>query len=150
MAKVDKEGAGNGCWLWTGYRDRHGYGQVRRQQRTHLVHRLVLAEKLGRPIAEGMECLHSCDNPGCVNPEHLSEGTHADNMRDCAEKDRANSGPGVSRNVGSANPAAKLDPEKVRAIRAAGGPQTAIAAAFGLRQQTVSDIRRRRIWAHVE
>jgi HNH endonuclease len=46
------------------------------------LHRLVLERKLGRPIRPGFHALHHCDNKRCVNPDHLYEGTHKDNMRD--------------------------------------------------------------------
>jgi hypothetical protein len=46
------------------------------------VHRLILERKLGRPIYPGYWAIHSCDEPSCVNPDHLREGTHSDNARD--------------------------------------------------------------------
>jgi hypothetical protein len=72
-----------GCWevtshkpMWGGYIAAHVDG------RRQLLHRWSLEKKLGRPIGEGLFSLHSCDNPPCFNPDHLREGTKADNSRD--------------------------------------------------------------------
>ena len=71
-----------------------GYALVRipgvRSRCTGL-HRLVYAEKLGVPLAEipGVVVRHTCDNPRCINPEHLIGGTRADNNRDRAERGRS-------------------------------------------------------------
>jgi transposase-like protein len=53
-----------------------------------MVHRVALAEKLGRPIRPGMKALHHCDNPPCHEPEHIYEGTSAQNNQDTIERGR--------------------------------------------------------------
>lgn len=83
--KVDKE---TGCWNFTGSKDSKGYGKVRRGGVLTGAHRYALSETLGRPIAPGRVVMHSCDNPSCINPQHLSEGTQSQNMRDCISKGR--------------------------------------------------------------
>ena len=50
--------------------------------------RRVLARKLGRPIRQGYECCHNCDVPNCIEPEHLWEGTHKQNIQDALAKGR--------------------------------------------------------------
>lgn len=76
------------------WRDKHGYGHryvkgsSRTKHRRELAHRLALEGKLGRPIRAGMNALHHCDNPPCIQPEHLWEGTQADNVRDMLAKGR--------------------------------------------------------------
>jgi hypothetical protein len=70
------------------YPSRNGttYPLVWLDGRQHRVHRLALERKLGRPIKPGFKALHECDYPPCVNPDHLYEGTDADNVHDTMER----------------------------------------------------------------
>lgn len=90
-------------------------------------------------IPAGMHVLHSCDNPPCVNPEHLRLGTHADNMADKAAKGRCN----IPR--GAANHEAKLSDQDVldiRAARAKGEQYKAIAQRYGINPLYASRVAR--------
>ena len=69
-----------GCWIWLGYRNRHGYGRVTRDKRGYFVHRLKFEERHG-PIPDGLEPDHLCNNPPCVNPDHLELVTRSENAR---------------------------------------------------------------------
>lgn len=84
--KVDKSGD---CWIWTAYKSPAGYGSfgVRAGESPQLAHRVSYRMTHG-DIPEGMQVLHSCDNPPCVRPEHLSLGTGLDNVRDMFSKGR--------------------------------------------------------------
>ena len=75
------------CWNWLGNR-RSGYGRFGIQGKSMGAYRASWLIHRGA-IPEGMLVMHRCDNPRCVNPDHLQLGTHADNMADCRAKGRA-------------------------------------------------------------
>jgi hypothetical protein len=87
-SKVDRSGS---CWLWTGETNNHGYGRFafwHGSGRTRVfAHRMVL-KLTGASLEDSDVVMHSCDNPPCVNPAHLSIGTQLDNIRDAAVKKR--------------------------------------------------------------
>ena len=78
------------CWEWIKAKDRFGYGYIKaggKDRRMLKVHRVSYILNFGE-IPKGMCVLHRCDNPSCVNPEHLSLGTQSDNVADCHNKGR--------------------------------------------------------------
>jgi hypothetical protein len=79
------------CRIWLKNRDRDGYGLVNISKTTVYAHRLSYALHIGEVGYNHV--LHKCDNPQCVNPEHLFLGTHTDNMRDASAKGRLQSRP---------------------------------------------------------
>ncbi len=108
-SKVDKAGpihpydpALGACWMWMGDKERFGYGKFPvttpmvaipegrrpRRCRTLMAHRFAWEMAHGAPPPKGMVVMHSCDVPGCVNPDHLSIGTQAENRADCERKGR--------------------------------------------------------------
>lgn len=97
----------------------------------------------GRAVPIGMDVLHKCDNPSCIEPKHLKLGTHQDNMDDKVRKGRQ------SRMVGRDHPAAKLDEEKVRAILSDCRLLRQVASHYGVSESTISLIRLRKTWKHV-
>ena len=140
-SKVDRSGE---CWEWAASRYPKGYGRFRVAGRTQYAHR-VAWELTHGPIPHGMFVCHRCDNPGCVNPDHLFLGTPADNMRDMREKGRGF----TPRLVGETHHQAKLTEADVVAIRADPRTQVVIAADYGVTQRNVSAIKRREAWAHI-
>lgn len=76
-----------GCWLWTGSKDKDGYGQLMLGGKRKKAHRVAYEQGRGA-IPDGMSVCHKCDTPACVNPEHLFLDTQAGNVRDCRAKNR--------------------------------------------------------------
>lgn len=85
-AKVDVQGPDD-CWEWTGARHAQGYGHLRAAGRTMKAHRVSALIHFG-PFDRRMDVRHTCDNPPCVNPNHLRVGTTLQNVRDCIDKGR--------------------------------------------------------------
>jgi len=80
--------ADNGCWEWTGWKNHDGYGFFRYLNKKEIqAHRFSAKHLAGQDITNKVVC-HKCDNPGCVNPEHLFVGTQSDNVRDMHIKKR--------------------------------------------------------------
>jgi hypothetical protein len=77
------------CWEWQGGKNNIGYGLMRDEKRMRTVHRVSYEEHSQTKIPAGMSIMHSCDNPLCANPAHLSVGTHQQNMQDMVAKGRA-------------------------------------------------------------
>lgn len=136
MLHVAKAAAG--CWVWTAYKMPNGYGNFRTPQRHELAHRTAYRLFVG-PIPDGLEILHSCDTPSCVNPEHLSLGTRVDNMQDARRKGRTAQG--------SRHGRSKLSDAEIAEIRVAPGYQWEVAIRYGITQSHVSAIRSGKRWA---
>src|ERR1700689_1935641 len=87
MSRIRHE---NGCWIFTGCKNKRGYGKVS-DYGSHLVyaHR-VMFEHVNGVSTVGRVVMHSCDTPSCVNPAHLSVGTQKDNLDDARRKGRLN------------------------------------------------------------
>lgn len=75
------------CWLWSGALNTNGYGVFGFAKKVHLAHRWIYEQLKGK-IPEGMMLCHKCDEPTCVNPNHMFIGTALDNARDAIAKGR--------------------------------------------------------------
>ncbi|WEF34898.1 hypothetical protein [Pseudoduganella chitinolytica] len=116
-----------GCWIWLGATDQHGYGRIFLNGRPRRLHRAVYQEVKG--AAKNSVC-HTCDTPCCVNPYHLYDGTHHQNMQDREQRGRANKA------IGKRNGRAKYTEEQInlmRQMRGSGISLKEIAAHFGKR-----------------
>lgn len=145
----EKVRKGPGCWLWTASRTKNStkqqqgkrstflYGQFTRMvdgAQQHIgAHRYSFELAYG-PVPDGLEIMHSCHNMACVNPAHLSAGTHLENVRQSARSGNLH----VSRPTRQ-----KLTPEQVECIRTAvlDGPRgtaNLMAEKFGISRTLVS------------
>ena len=144
--KVQK---GDGCWLWLANKTLKGYGQFSFNSHSYMAHRVSYQFVYGR-IARKLFVCHACDNPTCVRPDHLFAGTHQDNIDDMMKKGRH--GYGHTSLPGELNPHAELTESEVRLIRRLvelGIPQSVLAKAADVSFQHISDIVKRKKWAHV-
>ena len=125
----------NECWECNLALDKDGYARIKIKDKTIKAHRFSFELHNGRPIENGKQILHSCDNPKCVNPHHLREGTNAENMKDKAIRGRVS---------GEKHPHAKLTNDQVRDIRqqwAIGGiTQQKLANEYHVSQVHISRI----------
>lgn len=146
LKRIDKKRPDE-CWLWTGAVTKFGYGRAQIDSSMRYIHRLVLEKSLKRRLLANEVAMHSCDNPPCCNPAHLSVGSPKDNS-----DDRDRKGRNVNY-VGSKHGVSKLTEKDVICIRklyAEGGiTQTAIAAIYGVHKSLISIIICRKGWKHV-
>lgn len=147
-ACVNKSG---GHWIWSGTLTDRGYGRLKfkvdGKHRYFKAHRLSWQIHYG-PVPEGLQVLHHCDIPACVNPACLFLGTHQDNMADMLAKGRAAHQNGkVMR--GENNRSAKLTALDVIEILADPGSYSGIATRYGISPTTVVLIKQRQTWRHV-
>ena len=131
-----------GCWIWLGASSK-GYGQVSKVGEMLYAHRVAFEAFVG-PIPDGMDVLHTCDTPSCVNPDHLTVGSHADNMADMVAKGRS------PRMIGENHHQAKLtwgDVENIRIRHAAGGETFAsLGREFSVNECSISRIVKGKSW----
>ena len=131
------------CWLWTGNKNDKNYGRFVWFDREEYAHRVSYIIAFGS-IPKGLHILHSCDNPQCVNPVHLTAGTHGDNMRDMFAKNRRQNPKGEQ------NGNNKLTADQVIEIRRIYKkritPLTKLAEQFGVDRTTIHQIVTNKTW----
>lgn len=133
------------CWDWQGKSGDGRYGHFCHDGGTTRAHRWIY-EKVCGPIAEGDVIRHRCDNPKCVNPQHLVVGSLSQNTQDAIERGR------WSDRSGELHPMAALkdaDVTRIRQLAALGYTQHWIAEQYGISRQHVGKIVRRESWRHI-
>lgn len=132
----------SGCIIFQGSKDGQGYGRYWKNGKLKSVTRAIVALQLGYELPTSIDACHTCDNPSCINPEHLWAGTRTQNLLDASKKGRTQ---GKSHPLSNA----KLDWEKVREIRqklAAGERMKDVAEAYGVNPATIHTIKYHLTW----
>jgi hypothetical protein len=126
------------CVLWEGALNSGGYPVTWENGKTVYKHRQVAGAVKGQVV------LHSCDNPSCINPAHLSIGTSAQNSKDMVMKNRQAKGEQCF--------LARLTESQVKDILSVKGDMSSreAAALFGCSKTNILDIWNRKIWRHIE
>ncbi len=140
-SKVDKDK--NGCWEWTGTILDNGYGQFFYMGKNVGAHRFCYANFVGE-IPDKFYVCHSCDNPSCVNPDHLFTGTPLDNMIDKVQKNRHYYGMDQKKSKLTDN-----DVKIIRLLISLNVKQKEIAKIYNISETVVSKIKLKKLWKHV-
>jgi len=137
------EAAENGCIVWKACKNGWGYGvfAFSSERKYMLAHRVAWLFAGNGEVPEGKILRHKCDNPACVNVEHLILGAQADNIADKVERNRQ--AKGVKHGM------SKLSEDQVREIRTLKGTGKEIGKRFGISAVMVNYIRSGKSWAHV-
>lgn len=133
-----------GCWWWSGCLDKDGYGRFlirfnrkKEQWRAHRVSLFLAGIDLGTDLV----VMHSCDQPSCVNPQHLSVGTQSQNIQDCVRKARDARGEKVG--------GSRLTTADVKAIRASTLSAHKLAKLYGVCVDAAWKAKTGRAWKHL-
>lgn len=148
-SKVDKTGD---CWIWTASKNYGGYGyfgiSIGGKPKVYKAHRIAYILGNKKLVPKGTLVCHTCDNPSCVNPDHLFIGTDRDNTNDKMKKNRQ------SRMLSARNPSSKLTEPQVAEIRrlyASGGTTyQELGSKFSVTKQTIFAIIKNKQWAKVQ
>ena len=146
-SKVDKApgfGPKGECWIWTAALFKAGYGKLTINKKTYYAHRIAFLIAKGVDPHKGEAC-HKCDNPPCVNPDHIKIADHTFNIRECLQRGRMKHAfiCGVFKNN------AKLTDEIVQSIRDEspyGAARRRLAIRHGVSVSTINDIVLWRTW----
>lgn len=135
----------NECWLWLASTTSGGYGFFRAGKSMN-AHRFSLMLKLNNEDLNGM-CLHSCDNPKCVNPNHLHLGTNSENIKQAYERNL------IFAQKGESHGRSILTEKDVLWIREnypkGGHTHRSLAKQFGVGATTIKDVLKRKKWNHI-
>lgn len=142
--------APSGCIEWTGSKNLDGYGTFWAAGQVRGAHRVAYTIAFGQ-VGNGLHVLHRCDNPSCVNPDHLFAGNQSDNMRDMHNKGRKTMPIKFIESAkrdksGEKNPHATLSILDVRQIRASEDSNKELSVRFCVTTQNIRLIRLNKTW----
>lgn len=142
MSKVQKT---EQCWLWIGKKAKGGYGSFSANGKSYIAHRFYYSLINGH-IPDDIKACHKCDNPPCVNPDHIFLGTQSENLQDAVQKGRR-------RTRGEDNGFSKLTTQQVIEIRRSYSSgsmiKAEIARKFNTSKTNVTRIINRESWTHI-
>lgn len=120
--------------------------RFKKEYNTKYLHRMIYMYHKEVKLTTDECILHACDNPPCINIMHLSVGSKADNNRDRDQKGRQ------AKRLGEDNPRARLTIDKVRFIRRTDGifSGSLVAKVLDVHRDTISAVRRRKNWGHIQ
>ena len=125
----------NGCWICTSHgRDRDGYSRLMINQKTTGVHRFVYARTHGS-ISNDVVVRHKCDNPTCINPDHMEIGIQSDNVRDSLKRNR--------------HSLQKLTTNQVIEIKKSDAGSKELSERYGVNQDQINRIKRGDRWGWI-
>jgi hypothetical protein len=127
------------CYLWQGRTIGEGYGSICYNGKGTYIHRLIYEYVFGE---DALVVRHTCDTPNCWNPDHLQNGSHANNVEDKVAK--------LRHSFGVRRYNAKLDDEMVRKIRASQSTAPELAKEYGVHRAVIHDILKGKTWKHVQ
>lgn len=139
----------SGCWEWQFGCSPKGYARFTINNKTYRASRFILAVLNDIPMNGKWIACHKCDNPKCVNPDHLWAGTQTENMTDAIQKGRLKP-PCI---CGELNATSKLTEDQVAQIRKLHAPwkmsYAKLAKRFGVARSTIQAVLQKRSWRHV-
>lgn len=140
----------NGCWICISHvLDKSGYPKMMVNRRTCTIHHHIWEYEHDRKVKKGLLVRHLCNNPKCINPAHLREGTPAQNTMDAVRAGRWQQG--CRFKPGERHPNHKLTEDQVRYIRR--NPekklQRELGIKFGVDRSTIGDAQRGRHWSYL-
>ena len=136
------------CWIWKGSTNKQGYGRLKFKRKIYGPHRLSYELYIGK-IKKGLCVCHKCDNPSCINPEHLFLGTLSDNMKDAYKKGRMV----IPYTPGEKHTSSILTDKKVIEILKMKKEQKItdkkLGEKFGVNRRTINNIIHNKTWKHI-
>jgi len=161
LAKYTSKSEGGGCWNWTGHLNEKGYAMMSAGRKISLrASRVVYLLKHGY-FNEALYVCHKCDNPKCVNPDHLFLGTAKDNTHDMIQKNRMSRPPvhygsthPLVRNPqlsarGAKNGNSSIDDDRALQIYESEGSVRELSNRFGLSPSAIHSIKMKKTWRHI-
>ena len=140
------------CWFWLGGKDKDGYGKVKKFGKTVRASRLYY-EKYKGGIEDNKVIMHLCDNPPCVNPDHLNIGTHLDNEKNKDLKGRRSPSPSISHPEllarGEKHYKSKLTEDAIYDIRESLSSASVLAIKYNVHKSIIFKIKSGKTWRHL-